>query len=88
MSSPVFCFAVQADPTPCALPRVLEVFASAGLVPSRCLSDLGQVRDQLVIEIQLAGLLPTQAEHIARRLGRVLTVRNVLWSEKQSLEAA
>jgi hypothetical protein len=84
----VYCFAVQAEPTPCALPRVLEVFASCGLVPSRCMSDVGSVRDQLVIEVQLAGLSPEQAEHVARRLGRVLTVQSVLWSEKQSLEAA
>jgi hypothetical protein len=35
-SSNVYCFSVHAEASPSALPRVVEVFALHGHVPSRC----------------------------------------------------
>lgn len=88
-SERVYCFAVFAEPTPCALPRVLEVFAAHGFVPMRCLAHIsGRDDSQLAIEVQMAGLDPDQAARIARRLGRVVTVTEVLWSKKHCLDAA
>jgi acetolactate synthase small subunit len=85
----VFCFAVFAEPCPSALPRVLEVFAAQGLVPYSCHSQLtGPDQDQLAIEVQMQGLDGEAARQIARRLGAVVTVGEVLWSEKHRLVAA
>ena len=86
MSSPAFqrtdCFSVFSLADPSTLPRVLEVFSLHGLVPNSCHSTRDDA-DQLVIDIQVAGLVAAQAEQLARRLGRVVTVTQVLWSEKR-----
>jgi len=80
----VDCFSVFSAADPSALPRVLEVFSLFGLIPSSCHSTrVADDADQLVIDVQIAGLAPGQAEQLARRLGRVVTVTRVLWSEKR-----
>lgn len=76
------CFSVFSLADPSTLPRVLEVFSLHGLVPSACHS-VREEPDQLVIDVQIAGLTAAQAEQLARRLGRVITVTQVLWSEKR-----
>jgi hypothetical protein len=87
--STTFCFSVQAEATPSALPRVLDVFALYGSVPDHCYSRLaGHGRDELVVEVQMGGLDAVTAERIARRLGRVVAVRDVLWSAKRQALAA
>lgn len=80
--SQTFCFSVHADPSPSALPRVLEVFALMGLVPERCHSQLGPA-DELVVDLQLAGLTAAEAAQLAKRLGRIVGVLGVLWSERR-----
>ncbi len=40
-----------------------------------------------MVDVQVAGLPRGQAEQIARRLDRVVTVTQVLWSEKQRAAA-
>ncbi len=82
--SAVFCFSVHSEPSPSALPRVLEVFAHKGYVPERCHSRLeGRDGQELAIEVQLAGLDPAEAERLAKRLARIVTVSTVLWTEKK-----
>lgn len=79
--SATFCFSVHADAEPSALPRVLEVFAVYGHVPSRCHVERGAA-DELMIDAQLDGLGRDEAALVAKRLGRVISVMGVLWSEK------
>jgi acetolactate synthase small subunit len=80
----VDCFSVFAAADPATLPRVLNVFSLFGVIPDRCHSSrLEADQDQLVIDVQLAGLPAGRAEQVARRLDRVITVTQVLHSEKR-----
>lgn len=80
----VDCFSVLSAADPSALPRILEVFSLFGMVPSRCHSTRDAMdRSQLVVDLQFDDLAPGEAERLARRLGRVVTVTQVLWSEKR-----
>jgi len=79
--SATFCFSVQADAEPSALPRVMEVFALYGHVPARCHVERGAAGD-LMVDAQLDGLGRDEAALVAKRLGRVVSVVGVLWSEK------
>jgi hypothetical protein len=84
----VDCFSVFSAADPSALPRILEVFSLYGLVPSRCHSAHAETDPgQLVVDVQIAGLPFGQAALLAKRLGRVITVTQVLWSEKQRAAA-
>ncbi len=85
-SSSVYCFSVHAEASPATLPRVVEVFALHGHVPSRCHAQVGgRVGDEpaLVVDLQMDGITADEAALLAKRVGRVVTVRNVLWSEKR-----
>jgi hypothetical protein len=86
-SSNVYCFSVHAEASPSALPRVVEVFALHGHVPSRCHARLdgadGETAE-LVVDLQMAGISAQDAALIAKRLGRCVAVRDVLWSEKRA----
>lgn len=84
----VDCFSVFAAADPSALPRILEVFSLHGLIPCRCHSShLETDPHQLVIDIQVSGLPAGQAAQLARRLQRVITVTQVLCSEKRHAAA-
>jgi hypothetical protein len=84
----VDCFSVLTTADPSALPRILEVFSVFGLVPSRCHSARDAAAEpQLVVDLQIEDLAPGEAERLARRLGRVVTVTQVLWSEKRQAAA-
>ena len=84
-----YCFSVHADLSPSSLPRVVEVFAMHGIVPWRCHSNVsGRDQDDLVIDAQLDDLTGDQAAAIAKRLGRIVTVKAVLWSAKITQLAA
>ena len=84
MSSNVYCFAVHAEASPSTLPRVVEVFALHGFVPQRCHAHTGGPGgDELVVDLQMGGITAQQADLLAKRLGRVVTVQTVLWSEKR-----
>jgi hypothetical protein len=68
---------------------VVEVFALHGHVPCRCHAQLaGPGRDEMVVDLQMADVTADQAALLAKRLGRVVTVRTVLWSEKRNAVAA
>jgi acetolactate synthase regulatory subunit len=84
-----FCFSVQSDAVPCALPRVLEVFAMHGFVPEQChASRTGDLAGELVVDLQLDEIDAAQAALLAKRLGRVVSVTGVLYSEKRRCLAA
>ena len=79
----VDCFSVFVAAEPAALPRVPNVFSLFGVIPERCHSArLETDQNLLVIDVQVAGLPPGRAEQVARRLDRVITVTQVLHSEK------
>lgn len=79
----VFCFSIQAEADPGALPRVLELIAKRGLVPRRWVSDrFGPGGRELAIDLQVEGLTRSVADHIARCLRQVPCVTLVLTSEK------
>ena len=87
--SATFCFSVHTDAEPSALPRVMEVFALYGHIPARChIERSGPDSQDLVIDAQLEGLGRDEAALVAKRLGRVISVVQVLWSAKRHLVAA
>lgn len=78
-AGPTYCFSVQAASDPGMLPRVLELFAKRDLVPSRCHAVLTEPeREELLIDLQVTGLTPDEAEHIARSLRQLVFVASVL----------
>lgn len=82
-SERVDCFSVLAAAEPAALSRVLDVFTLFGVVPQRChVCRLDTDQEQLVIDLQAAGLPAGRAEQIVRRLDRVLAVTHVMHSER------
>ena len=74
------CFSVFAAPEPSVMPRVLELFAKRGLVPSRFHGAVAG-RD-LSIDIQVADLADNTAEHIAACLRNIVHVDRVLTALK------
>lgn len=85
--STTYCFSVRADSDPSALPRVMEVFARLGHVPARCHVERAPAPRELVIDAQLEELRRGEAEHVARCLDRLVSVVQVLWSEKRRAAA-
>ena len=80
---PVACFSIQALAEPTVMPRVLELFAKRGLIPSRWHSDLGGRRqDELTIDFQISGLDRDKADLIAHAIRQFVSVTSVLTSEK------
>ena len=76
-----YCYSVEAHAEPSVMARVIEQFAKRGLLPSRCMAVLeGSNAEALVIDVQIAGLEPEVAEHIARSLGQLAYVERVLFT--------
>ena len=77
------CFSIQAEAEPTVMPRILELFAKRGLIPSRWHSDLGgRRRDELTIDFQVEGLSPDRVEVIAHGIRQMVSVTTVLTSQK------
>jgi acetolactate synthase small subunit len=76
------CFSVHAAAEPGVMPRVLELFAKRGLVPSAWHSRVNG--GELTIDIQMHGLAGAPAEYIAACLRQIAYVAVVLISEKRS----
>ena len=88
-SSPTACFAVQARAEPGVMPRVLELFAKRGLIPSQWHSSLGGPSyDELHIDIQIEGMERTVADYVGRCLRQLADVEIVLISEKRYAQTA
>jgi acetolactate synthase small subunit len=78
------CFSVHARAEPGVMPRVLELFAKRGLVPSFLQSSTsGADRSQLTIDIQMPGLGRDTVDYIAACLRQIVCVEVVLTSQKR-----
>lgn len=74
-------FFVHARAEPGVMPRVLELFAKRGLVPTRWLSAISGVeRQELTIDIQIGGLDREAIDYIAACLRQIACVDAVLAS--------
>jgi acetolactate synthase small subunit len=79
------CFSVHARAEPGVMPRVLELFAKRGLVPSVWHSSTcGVDQEALTIDIQMRGLGGNATEYIAACLRQIAFVEVVLTTEKHS----
>ena len=82
------CFSVNAHAEPGVMPRVLELFAKRGLVPSAWNSRIvGTDQAELAIEIQMRGLGRELMDYIAGCLRQIAYVEVVLTSEKGGASA-
>ncbi|UCH74411.1 MAG: hypothetical protein JSU82_00670 [Rhodospirillales bacterium] len=79
--NPTACFSVIADIDPGVMPRVLELFAKRGLVPSLWHSRIAPT-GELTIDLQLEGMEAPLARHIAACLRQIWGVSTVLTAEK------
>src|ERR1700731_1424681 len=76
------CFAVHAHAEPGVMPRVLELFAKRGLVPSAWHSSTsGTDEAELTIVIHMRGLGRDVTDYIAACLRQIAFVEVVLTSE-------
>jgi acetolactate synthase small subunit len=75
------CFSVQAEAEAGVMPRVVELFAKRGLVPTSWVSRVSG--RELTIDVQMQGLEREQAAYIARCLRQIASVDVVLVSQKQ-----
>jgi acetolactate synthase small subunit len=76
------CFSVHAHAEPGVMPRVLELFAKRGLVPSVWHSrTTGKDQAELTIDIQMRGLSRDVMDYIAACLRQITFVEVVLTSE-------
>jgi acetolactate synthase small subunit len=81
---PAACFSVHARAEPGVMPRVLELFAKRGLVPSAWHSSTsGADQAELTIDIQMRGLDRDTTDYIAACLRQIASVEVVLTSEKR-----
>lgn len=80
-SQPTACFSVHAAAEPGIMPRVVELFAKRGLVPSSWISRVSG--GELTIDVQMRGLDRDTAQYIAACLRQLVAVEVVLVSEKQ-----
>ncbi len=81
-SEPTACFSVHAEAEPGVMPRVLELFAKRGLVPTSWHSSIAG--SELTIDLQMRGLDRAGAAYIAACLRQIASVAVVLISEKRS----
>jgi acetolactate synthase small subunit len=80
------CFSVHAVASPGIMPRVLELFAKRGLLPSSWTSRVGQEQD-LTIDIQMRGMEGELTDYVAACLRQIVGVEVVLVSQKQQRAA-
>lgn len=79
------CFSVHAHADAGVMPRVLELFAKRGLVPSVWRSAIcGTDRAELAIDIQMRGLDRDVMNYIAACLRQIPLVEVVLTSERRA----
>ena len=81
-AEPTHCFSVHAVADPGVMPRVLELFAKRGLVPSSWTSRVGAEQD-LTIDIQMSGMSTDVADYVTRCLRQIVGVQVVLASQKR-----
>lgn len=80
------CFFVHARAEPGAMPRILELFAKRGLIPSFWHSaTAGADQSLLTIDLQMRGLGRDAMDYIAACIRQMPFVEVVLTSEKHSI---
>ena len=73
------CFSVHARTEPGVMPRILELFAKRGLVPSRWHSAIdGPDGGELTIDIHVQGMDGPLADYVAACLRQIVGVEAVL----------
>lgn len=78
------CFSVVAAAEPGVMPRILQVLAKRGRVPSQWFSTLaGPGRRSLQIDFQVEDMESGLRDQIAATLRQIVTVETVLTSEKR-----
>ena len=75
-SGPAAAFSVTAQPSPGVMPRVLELFAKRGLVPTHWKSTVDGA--ELAIDIRMRGMDQALADYIGRCLRQIHLVDRVL----------
>jgi len=79
------CFSVHARAEPGVMPRVLELFAKRGLVPSFWQSSTsGGDGTRLKIDIQMCGLRSETVDYMAACLRQIAFVEVVATSQKHA----
>ena len=78
---PTFCLTVRTVADPGSLPRLIEVFAKRGMVPSKLFSVATGV-DELTVDMQVSGLDADLGAIIANRLRSQVGIETVLTSVK------
>jgi acetolactate synthase regulatory subunit len=78
---PTFCLTVRTDADPGSLPRVLEVFAKRGMVPSKLFS-VTTGADELTVDLQVTGIDAELGAIIANQLRSQVGIETVLTSVK------
>jgi hypothetical protein len=78
---PTFCLTVRTDADPGSLPRVLEVFAKRGMVPSKLFS-VATGADELTVDLQVTGIDEDLGAVIANQLRSQVGIETVLTSVK------
>jgi acetolactate synthase regulatory subunit len=79
------CFSVHASAEPGVMPRVLELFAKRGLVPSFWQSSTsGSDGTRLKIDIQMRGLASETVNYLAACLRQIVFVEVVVTSQRDA----
>jgi hypothetical protein len=71
-TDPTACFSVHAAAEPGVMPRIVELFAKRGLVPTSWVSRVNG--RELTIDLQARGLDAHAAQYIARCLRQIVSV--------------
>lgn len=79
-AQPTACFSVHAEAEPGVMPRVLQLLAKRGMVPTCWHSRVSG--SELTIDFQMLGLDGATAAYIAACLRQITSVGAVLTSEK------
>jgi acetolactate synthase small subunit len=77
-------FSIRARAEPGVMPRILELFAKRGLVPSLFRSaTLGPEHRELTIDIEMSGLDEALVDYIAACMRQIVSIEVVLTSERR-----
>lgn len=75
-------YTLRTDADPGVLPRVLELIAKRGLVPETLLSRHHADSETLSIEMEVAGMVRAESDHVANCLRAIPAVMQVLATER------
>lgn len=81
VKSPTACFSLVAEPEPGVMPRVLELFAKRGLVPTVWHSKIAPT-GELTVDIQVADMDGGTARYVADCMRAIWGVATVLTADK------